>query len=33
MMVLFNRPFRVRSQFTADSDKAVRADFIDIAGV
>ena len=33
MLVLFNKPFRVLSQFTTDSDKAVLADYIDIPGV
>jgi 23S rRNA pseudouridine2457 synthase len=33
MIVLFNKPFRVLSQFTAESDKAVLADYIDIPGV
>ena len=30
MIILFNKPFRVLSQFTTDSDKAVLADYIDI---
>ena len=33
MVILFNKPFRVLSQFTTDSDKAVLADYIDIPGV
>ncbi len=33
MIVLFNKPFRVLSQFTTDGDKATLADFIDIPGV
>jgi 23S rRNA pseudouridine2457 synthase len=33
MIVLFNKPFRVLSQFTTDSGKAVLADYIDIPGV
>jgi 23S rRNA pseudouridine2457 synthase len=33
MIVLFNKPFRVLSQFTTESDKAVLADYIGIAGV
>ena len=33
MIVLFNKPFRVLSQFTTEGDKAVLADFIDIPGV
>jgi 23S rRNA pseudouridine2457 synthase len=33
VIVLFNKPFRVLSQFTTDSDKATLADYIDIAGV
>lgn len=33
MIVLFNKPFRVLSQFTTDSDKATLADYIDIPGV
>jgi 23S rRNA pseudouridine2457 synthase len=33
MIVLFNKPFRVLSQFTTESDKAVLADYIDIPGV
>ena len=33
MIVLFNKPFRVLSQFTGDGDKAVLADYIDIPGV
>jgi len=33
LIVLFNKPFRVLSQFTTDSDKAVLADYIDIPGV
>jgi len=33
VIVLFNKPFRVLSQFTTDSDKSVLADYIDIPGV
>ena len=33
MIVLFNKPFRVLSQFTTEGDKAVLADSIDIPGV
>jgi len=33
VIVLFNKPFRVLSQFTTDSDKAVLADYIDIPEV
>jgi 23S rRNA pseudouridine2457 synthase len=33
LIVLFNKPFRVLSQFTSESDKAVLADYIDIPGV
>ncbi len=33
MLVLFNKPFRVLSQFTTDSGKQTLADFIDIKGV
>ena len=33
MIVLFNKPFRVLSQFTTDADKSVLADYIDIPGV
>lgn len=33
MIVLFNKPFRVLSQFTAAGDKATLADYIDIPGV
>ena len=33
MIILFNKPFRVLSQFTTDSDKSVLADYIDIPGV
>jgi 23S rRNA pseudouridine2457 synthase len=33
MIVLFNKPFRVLSQFTTDSDKATLARYIDIPGV
>ena len=33
MIVLFNKPFRVLSQFTTEGDKPVLADFIDIPGV
>jgi len=33
MIVLFNKPFRVLSQFTTDDGKAVLADYIDIPGV
>ena len=32
MIILFNKPFRVLSQFTTASDKAVLADYIDIPG-
>ena len=33
MIILFNKPFRVLSQFTTGDDKAVLADYIDIPGV
>jgi 23S rRNA pseudouridine2457 synthase len=33
LIILFNKPFRVLSQFTTDSDKSVLADYIDIPGV
>ena len=33
MLVLFNKPFRVLSQFTTDTDKQTLADYIDIKGV
>ena len=33
MIVLFNKPFRVLSQFTTESDKSVLADYIDIPGI
>jgi len=33
VIVLFNKPFRVLSQFTTESDKSVLADYIDIPGV
>ena len=33
MVILFNKPFRVLSQFTTDSDKATLADYIAIPGV
>jgi 23S rRNA pseudouridine2457 synthase len=33
MIVLFNKPFRVLSQFTTEGDKATLADYIDIAGI
>ena len=33
MIVLFNKPFRVLSQFTTESDKSVLADYIDIPDV
>lgn len=33
MIVLFNKPFRVLSQFTTNSDKATLADYIDLPGV
>jgi 23S rRNA pseudouridine2457 synthase len=33
LIVLFNKPFRVLSQFTTDGDKAVLADYIDIPGI
>ena len=32
MIVLFNKPFRVLSQFTTEGDKSVLADYIDIPG-
>ena len=32
-IVLFNKPFRVLSQFSADGDKATLADYVDIGGV
>ena len=31
--LLFNKPFRVMSQFSASADKRTLADFIDVAGV
>ncbi|MDH3387659.1 MAG: pseudouridine synthase [Gammaproteobacteria bacterium] len=31
--ILFNKPFRVLSQFSADGDKATLADYIDLPGV
>ena len=33
MVILFNKPFRVLSQFTTEDDKSVLADYIDIPGV
>ena len=33
MLVLFNKPFRVLSQFTTEDDKATLADYIDIPDV
>jgi len=33
VIVLFNKPFHVLSQFTSEGDKAVLADYIDIPGV
>ena len=33
MIVLFNKPFRVLSQFTTEGEKSVLADYIDIPGV
>ena len=33
MIVLFNKPFRVLSQFTSEGGKAVLADYIDLPGV
>ena len=33
VIVLFNKPFRVLSQFSAEADKPVLADYIDIPGV
>lgn len=33
MILLFNKPFRVLSQFTTESNKSVLADYIDIPGV
>jgi 23S rRNA pseudouridine2457 synthase len=33
LIVLFNKPFRVLSQFTTEGSKAVLADFIDIPGI
>ena len=33
LIVLFNKPFQVLSQFTTDGDKAVLADYIDIPGI
>jgi 23S rRNA pseudouridine2457 synthase len=33
MLVLFNKPFRVLSQFTTDSDKSVLADYLDIPDI
>jgi 23S rRNA pseudouridine2457 synthase len=33
VIVLFNKPFRVLSQFTTGGDKPVLADFIDIPGI
>ena len=33
MIVLFNKPFQVLSQFTTEGDKATLADYIDIPSV
>ena len=33
MIILFNKPFRVLSQFTGEGDKKTLADYIDIPGV
>ena len=33
MLILFNKPSRVLSQFTTDGDKSVLADYIDLPGV
>jgi 23S rRNA pseudouridine2457 synthase len=33
LIVLFNKPFRVLSQFTGDAGKATLADYIDLPGV
>jgi len=33
VIVLFNKPFQVLSQFTTESDKSVLADYLDIPGV
>jgi 23S rRNA pseudouridine2457 synthase len=33
MIVLFNKPFRVLSQFTTNGDKSVLSEYIDIPGV
>ena len=33
MIVLFNKPYRVLSQFTTEGDKVTLADYIDIPGV
>jgi len=33
VIVLFNKPFRVLSQFTTDSEKSTLADYIDLPGV
>jgi 23S rRNA pseudouridine2457 synthase len=33
VIVLFNKPFQVLSQFTTDGDKATLADYLDIPGV
>ncbi len=33
MIILFNKPYRVLSQFTTDGDKATLADYIDVPGV
>lgn len=33
MILLFNKPFRVLSQFTTEGDKSVLADYIDVPGV
>lgn len=33
MLLLFNKPFRVLSQFTSESDKETLADYIDLPGI
>ena len=33
MIIVFNKPFRVLSQFTTEGDKATLADYIDIPRV